>query len=165
MEVRLLSNHVHVCVCVCECVLVHTCVFVYTCVCVCVTACFVFCFFCFYLINCSSVFFLGNQVSSIMCPLFYLFIAVLCSKFSRKTVFFQDIDVVETIETVAKKLMQKRQLYNVISIPTAKVPIVKFTDRETRLEGDISLYNTLVSGGPFPVETGAIIMMMMMMMS
>ena len=142
-------------VCVCECVLAHTCVFVHTCVCV--TAC-VLVFFCFYLINCSSVFFLGSQVSSIMCPLFYLFIALLCSKFSRKTVFFQDIDVVETIETVAKKLMQKRQLYNVISIPTAKVPIVKFTDRETRLEGDISLYNTLVSGGTFPVETGAIIM-------
>lgn len=51
----------------------------------------------------------------------------------------------EIIETLAAKLMQKRGLYRIISIPTAKVPIVKFTDRDLRLEGDISLYNTLVS--------------------
>nr|KAG5701564.1 hypothetical protein BaRGS_024814 [Batillaria attramentaria] len=54
-----------------------------------------------------------------------------------------DIDVTETIEAVATKLMRKRGLYNVVSIPTAKVPIVKFTDRNTKLEGDISLYNIL----------------------
>ncbi|KAK7100580.1 terminal uridylyltransferase 7-like isoform X2 [Littorina saxatilis] len=65
----------------------------------------------------------------------------ICMTLRGKTV--EDIDVVEIIETVAKKLMQRRNLYNVISIPTAKVPIVKFTDRESRLEGDISLYNTL----------------------
>ena len=57
----------------------------------------------------------------------------------------QDIDVPEVIETVAKKLTQKTRLFNVLAIPTAKVPIVKFADRDTRLEGDISLYNTLVS--------------------
>ena len=60
-------------------------------------------------------------------------------------VTFQEIDVQNTIDNMARKLMHRRQLFNVISIPTAKVPIVKFTDRETRLDGDISLYNTLVS--------------------
>jgi len=36
-------------------------------------------------------------------------------------------------------------VYNVLPITTAKVPIVKFKHARTRLEGDISLYNTLVS--------------------
>jgi terminal uridylyltransferase len=31
----------------------------------------------------------------------------------------------------------------VIAITGAKVPIVKFTDLKTEIEGDISLYNTL----------------------
>lgn len=59
--------------------------------------------------------------------------------------YIQDLDVAETIENVAKRLKQYRGLYNIIPIPTAKVPIVKFTDSRTRLEGDISLYNILVS--------------------
>jgi terminal uridylyltransferase len=48
------------------------------------------------------------------------------------------------IETVSRKLKSKRSLAEVLSIPTAKVPIVKFFDRDINLEGDISLYNILV---------------------
>jgi DNA polymerase sigma len=36
-------------------------------------------------------------------------------------------------------------LKNILPITTAKVPIVKFEHRQSLLEGDISLYNTLVS--------------------
>lgn len=36
-------------------------------------------------------------------------------------------------------------LRNILPITTAKVPIVKFYHVRTGLEGDISLYNTLVS--------------------
>lgn len=39
----------------------------------------------------------------------------------------------------------KAVVYNVLAITTAKVPIVKFKHARTHLEGDISLYNTLVS--------------------
>ena len=49
------------------------------------------------------------------------------------------------IEALSKKLKTHKSFYNVFPITTAKVPIVKFTHRSTRLEGDISLYNTLVS--------------------
>lgn len=35
-------------------------------------------------------------------------------------------------------------LRNILPITTAKVPIVKFEHRQSGLEGDISLYNTLV---------------------
>ncbi|XP_025109953.1 terminal uridylyltransferase 7-like isoform X2 [Pomacea canaliculata] len=65
----------------------------------------------------------------------------ICMTLEGKTV--EDLDVAETIENVAKRLKQYRGLYNIIPIPTAKVPIVKFTDSRTRLEGDISLYNIL----------------------
>lgn len=37
-------------------------------------------------------------------------------------------------------------LRNILPITTAKVPIVKFEHKQSGLEGDISLYNTLVSG-------------------
>lgn len=39
----------------------------------------------------------------------------------------------------------KSGLRNILPITTAKVPIVKFEHRRSGLEGDISLYNTLVS--------------------
>ena len=42
-------------------------------------------------------------------------------------------------------LKKQKTLYNVFPITTAKVPIVKFKHRPLQLEGDISLYNTLVS--------------------
>ncbi|XP_070562436.1 terminal uridylyltransferase 7-like [Ptychodera flava] len=49
----------------------------------------------------------------------------------------------EIIENLAGKIKKYNGLYGVVPIPTAKVPIVKFTLRRTQLEGDISLYNTL----------------------
>ncbi|XP_006824330.1 terminal uridylyltransferase 4-like [Saccoglossus kowalevskii] len=51
--------------------------------------------------------------------------------------------VPEIIESLAAKLKRYNAVYNVIPIPTAKVPIVKFVHRRTQLEADISLYNTL----------------------
>lgn len=41
-------------------------------------------------------------------------------------------------------------LKNILPITTAKVPIVKFCHIHTGLEGDISLYNTLVGICSFP---------------
>ncbi|CAG5125515.1 unnamed protein product, partial [Candidula unifasciata] len=52
-------------------------------------------------------------------------------------------DKVMVIESLARKMKQHLDLTNVQAIPTAKVPIVKFTVKKTGLEGDISLYNTL----------------------
>ncbi|XP_069498286.1 terminal uridylyltransferase 4 isoform X2 [Ambystoma mexicanum] len=49
----------------------------------------------------------------------------------------------EIIEGLAKVLKRHPGLRNILPITTAKVPIVKFEHREGRLEGDISLYNTL----------------------
>lgn len=51
----------------------------------------------------------------------------------------------EQIEAICKKLKLHRGLYNVFPITSAKVPIVKFRHRSTQLEGDISMYNILVS--------------------
>ncbi|XP_046551942.1 LOW QUALITY PROTEIN: terminal uridylyltransferase 4-like [Haliotis rubra] len=55
----------------------------------------------------------------------------------------KDVKCTEIIEKLAKKLKEHRGLYQVVAIPTAKVPIVKFRHRESQLEADISLYNTL----------------------
>ncbi|XP_030061318.1 terminal uridylyltransferase 4 isoform X2 [Microcaecilia unicolor] len=49
----------------------------------------------------------------------------------------------EIIEGLAKVLKKHPGLRNILPITTAKVPIVKFEHRESGLEGDISLYNTL----------------------
>ncbi|XP_078526720.1 terminal uridylyltransferase 4 isoform X2 [Lissotriton helveticus] len=49
----------------------------------------------------------------------------------------------EIIEGLAKVLKKHPGLRNILPITTAKVPIVKFEHRESLLEGDISLYNTL----------------------
>ena len=54
------------------------------------------------------------------------------------------MDFVEIIEDLAKKLKKHKGLYQVIAITSAKVPIVKFKHRAFQVEGDISLYNTLV---------------------
>jgi terminal uridylyltransferase len=54
------------------------------------------------------------------------------------------MNCVEIIETLAKSLKKHRAVYNVVPITTAKVPIVKFKHARSHLEGDISLYNTLV---------------------
>ncbi|EEC08801.1 zinc finger protein, putative [Ixodes scapularis] len=47
------------------------------------------------------------------------------------------------IPELAKKLRAHPDLDRIVPITTAKVPIVKFYHRPSRLEGDISLYNTL----------------------
>ncbi|XP_029943097.1 terminal uridylyltransferase 4 [Salarias fasciatus] len=49
----------------------------------------------------------------------------------------------EIIEALAKVLKKHAGLRNILPITTAKVPIVKFEHRQSGLEGDISLYNTL----------------------
>ncbi|CAI9571951.1 unnamed protein product [Staurois parvus] len=49
----------------------------------------------------------------------------------------------EIIEGLAKILKRHPGLKNILPITTAKVPIVKFEHRESGVEGDISLYNTL----------------------
>ncbi|XP_037325740.2 terminal uridylyltransferase 4 isoform X1 [Pungitius pungitius] len=49
----------------------------------------------------------------------------------------------EIIEALAKVLKKHTGLRNILPITTAKVPIVKFEHRQSGLEGDISLYNTL----------------------
>ncbi|XP_033875544.3 terminal uridylyltransferase 4-like [Acipenser ruthenus] len=49
----------------------------------------------------------------------------------------------EIIEGLAKILKKHAGLRNILPITTAKVPIVKFEHRQSGLEGDISLYNTL----------------------
>ncbi|XP_038142985.1 terminal uridylyltransferase 4 isoform X1 [Cyprinodon tularosa] len=49
----------------------------------------------------------------------------------------------EIIEGLAKVLKKHVGLRNILPITTAKVPIVKFEHKQSGLEGDISLYNTL----------------------
>lgn len=53
--------------------------------------------------------------------------------------------MVNYIEDISMKLKTHRGLYNVFPITTAKVPIIKFKHRRSQLEGDISMYNLLVS--------------------
>ncbi len=60
------------------------------------------------------------------------------------SVGFQDVDSIEVIEDLAQKMKKHRSFYQVCPITSAKVPIVKFRHRSLQVEGDISLYNTLV---------------------
>uniref|UniRef100_A0A674NRY5 CCHC-type domain-containing protein n=1 Tax=Takifugu rubripes TaxID=31033 RepID=A0A674NRY5_TAKRU len=55
-----------------------------------------------------------------------------------------DVDCISLIESLARLLRKHSGVKNVLPITTAKVPIVKFYHVQTGLEGDISLYNTLV---------------------
>ncbi|XP_041359697.1 terminal uridylyltransferase 4-like isoform X2 [Gigantopelta aegis] len=55
----------------------------------------------------------------------------------------KDLNYPHIVEQLAKVLKEHRGLYNILAIPTAKVPIVKFKHRRSGLEADISLYNTL----------------------
>uniref|UniRef100_A0A4W6BQR3 Terminal uridylyl transferase 7 n=1 Tax=Lates calcarifer TaxID=8187 RepID=A0A4W6BQR3_LATCA len=55
-----------------------------------------------------------------------------------------DVDCINIIESLARLLKKHPGLKNILPITTAKVPIVKFYHVRTGLEGDISLYNTLV---------------------
>ncbi|KFO84769.1 Terminal uridylyltransferase 7, partial [Buceros rhinoceros silvestris] len=55
----------------------------------------------------------------------------------------EGLDCIRIIEDLAKVLKKQSGLRNVLSITTAKVPIVKFFHVRSGLEVDISLYNTL----------------------
>ncbi|KAM6962727.1 terminal uridylyltransferase 4 [Aplochiton taeniatus] len=55
----------------------------------------------------------------------------------------ENLNCKEIIEGLAKVLKKHTGLRNILPITTAKVPIVKFEHRQSCLEGDISLYNTL----------------------
>lgn len=55
----------------------------------------------------------------------------------------ENLNCKEIIEGLAKVLKKHTGLRNILPITTAKVPIVKFEHRQSGLEGDISLYNTL----------------------
>ncbi|KAF0297648.1 Terminal uridylyltransferase 4 [Amphibalanus amphitrite] len=67
----------------------------------------------------------------------------------------QSLDQPDIILKLAETLKRLRFIYNVIPISTAKVPIVKFTDRRSRLEADISLYNTLAQHNTLLLHTYA----------
>uniref|UniRef100_A0A9J8AUS1 C2H2-type domain-containing protein n=2 Tax=Cyprinus carpio TaxID=7962 RepID=A0A9J8AUS1_CYPCA len=56
----------------------------------------------------------------------------------------EGLDSMAVIESLTKALRKHHGLRNILPITTAKVPIVKFYHTKTGLEGDISLYNTLV---------------------
>ncbi|XP_060749380.1 terminal uridylyltransferase 4 isoform X1 [Tachysurus vachellii] len=55
----------------------------------------------------------------------------------------ENLNCKEIIEGLAKVLKKHTGLRNILPITTAKVPIVKFEHKQSSLEGDISLYNTL----------------------
>ncbi|GAB6033326.1 Terminal uridylyltransferase 7 [Chamberlinius hualienensis] len=55
----------------------------------------------------------------------------------------EGINYCDVITNLAEKLKQHKSFTMVVAIPTAKVPIVKFTHLKAQRECDISLYNTL----------------------
>nr|XP_023674765.1 terminal uridylyltransferase 4 isoform X2 [Paramormyrops kingsleyae] len=55
----------------------------------------------------------------------------------------ENLNCKDIIEGLAKILKRHAGLRNILPITTAKVPIVKFEHKQSGLEGDISLYNTL----------------------
>lgn len=57
--------------------------------------------------------------------------------------YSQDLNYVSLIEELVIELKTFGKLTNLIPITTAKVPIVKFTYPKSKLDCDISLYNTL----------------------
>lgn len=61
------------------------------------------------------------------------------------TSIVQSLDFLKIIEEISTVLKKNKELKQIIPITTAKVPIIKFEHRATQLEGDISLYNILVS--------------------
>ena len=54
-----------------------------------------------------------------------------------------DLPAISIIENLAEKLTAKQGLINVQAITSAKVPIIKFTNKMPKIECDISLYNIL----------------------
>ncbi|KAK6179643.1 hypothetical protein SNE40_011956 [Patella caerulea] len=65
----------------------------------------------------------------------------ICLTFKDKT--SEGLDYVQVIKNLSAKLERHEGLRSITAITTAKVPIVKFRHRQSGLEGDISLYNTL----------------------
>ncbi len=55
----------------------------------------------------------------------------------------ENLNAIEIIENLAEKLKKKPSVLNVQAITSAKVPIIKFTNRQPKIECDISLYNIL----------------------
>ena len=55
----------------------------------------------------------------------------------------EDLDAIEIIENLAQRMLKKQGLLNVQAITSAKVPIIKFTNKMPKIECDISLYNIL----------------------
>jgi terminal uridylyltransferase len=68
-----------------------------------------------------------------------------------------DLDSIDIIEQLADKLKKVYGIVNVQAITSAKVPIIKFTHFDTRLEGDISLYNILAQENTRMLRTYATI--------
>lgn len=66
----------------------------------------------------------------------------ICLTFKNNT-SGKDLDYLSVIEQLAQLLNKNPKLSNVVPITSAKVPIVKFVFKDSGLEGDISLYNTL----------------------
>ena len=54
-----------------------------------------------------------------------------------------ETNAIVILRTIVDRLKSAGFLQEVVAIPSAKVPIVKFRHKATALEGDISLYNTL----------------------
>lgn len=53
------------------------------------------------------------------------------------------MDTRNFVEQLGAYLKKFKAINEVLVISTAKVPIVKFTHKNTRIDGDISLYNVL----------------------
>lgn len=49
----------------------------------------------------------------------------------------------DVLEKIVNALKLSGRMMDILSIPSAKVPIVKFRHLASKLEGDISLYNRL----------------------
>ena len=54
-----------------------------------------------------------------------------------------ELDAISIIDNVADKMQQMSGIRNIQAITSAKVPIIKFLHHDSRIEGDISLYNIL----------------------
>jgi hypothetical protein len=68
---------------------------------------------------------------------------------------FQNINYVRLIEELVHELKAYGKLTNLIPITTAKVPIVKFTYPKSKVDCDISLYNTLAQRNTHMLRTYA----------
>ncbi|CAD5111628.1 DgyrCDS921 [Dimorphilus gyrociliatus] len=66
-----------------------------------------------------------------------------CMTLRRSPVLPKNIHSEYVIKRVSKVLKHCGEFREIMDIPSAKVPIVKFTHKDTGLDGDISLYNTL----------------------